>query len=373
MVQGQRAERHQVERVRQVRSQLQVQEMTLEMGTPRMLTVKNSVIDGRREQRFPVLEDAEIDRIRRFGESRAFAAGDVVVRVGESGHGMAVILAGALEVTQPAATGETRSIVTLPPAGSSASSRSCRDGRRWSTRTRRQPTSKRSSSRRARLRDSDGRRGRARRAHHARADPAPRRAARERRRRTGASSATRDTATCCGSRDFSRATVIRISVSTRTPMPARRRCSSDFRSTPAELPIVLCAERPAAAQSQRDRTRALPRPDRADRSGQRSTTSRSSAPGRPGWRPRSTRRPKACRSIVLDCRAFGGQAGASSRIENYLGFPTGISGMALMARAYNQAQKFGAEIAIPDEATRLRRSAARRIRLRSSARERRDA
>jgi hypothetical protein len=41
------------------------------------------------------------------------------------------------------------------------------------------------------------------------------------------------------------------------------------------------------------------------------------------------------------------------RIENYLGFPTGISGIALMARAYNQAQKFGAEIAIPDEVTSL--------------------
>jgi thioredoxin reductase (NADPH) len=62
-------------------------------------------------------------------------------------------------------------------------------------------------------------------------------------------------------------------------------------------------------------------------------------------------------AIVLDCRAFGGQAGASSRIENYLGFPTGISGMALMARAYNQAQKFGAELVIPNEAKRLRNSA----------------
>jgi thioredoxin reductase (NADPH) len=51
----------------------------------------------------------------------------------------------------------------------------------------------------------------------------------------------------------------------------------------------------------------------------------------------------------IDCRAFGGQAGASARIENYLGFPTGITGMALMARAYNQAQKFGVEMAIPDE------------------------
>lgn len=57
--------------------------------------------------------------------------------------------------------------------------------------------------------------------------------------------------------------------------------------------------------------------------------------------------------LVLDTRAFGGQAGASARIENYLGFPTGISGMALMGRAHGQAQKFGAELAIPDEVASL--------------------
>jgi thioredoxin reductase (NADPH) len=57
--------------------------------------------------------------------------------------------------------------------------------------------------------------------------------------------------------------------------------------------------------------------------------------------------------LCLDCRAFGGQAGASARIENYLGFPTGISGMALMGRAFSQAQKFGVEMAIPDEAVKL--------------------
>lgn len=51
--------------------------------------------------------------------------------------------------------------------------------------------------------------------------------------------------------------------------------------------------------------------------------------------------------IVLDARAMGGQAGASARIENYLGFPTGISGQALAGRAFNQALKFGAEVAIP--------------------------
>jgi len=51
--------------------------------------------------------------------------------------------------------------------------------------------------------------------------------------------------------------------------------------------------------------------------------------------------------VVMDARSFGGQAGASARIENYLGFPTGISGQALAGRAFTQAQKFGADIMIP--------------------------
>jgi len=57
--------------------------------------------------------------------------------------------------------------------------------------------------------------------------------------------------------------------------------------------------------------------------------------------------------IVLDERGVGGQAGASMRIENYLGFPTGISGQALAGRAFNQALKFGAEIAVPVKVGRL--------------------
>ncbi len=57
--------------------------------------------------------------------------------------------------------------------------------------------------------------------------------------------------------------------------------------------------------------------------------------------------------IVLDATSFGGQAGASARIENYLGFPTGISGQALAGRAFVQAQKFGAEIMIPMRASDL--------------------
>ncbi|MDQ3998389.1 MAG: FAD-dependent oxidoreductase, partial [Gemmatimonadota bacterium] len=57
--------------------------------------------------------------------------------------------------------------------------------------------------------------------------------------------------------------------------------------------------------------------------------------------------------LVVESRSPGGQAGASSRIENYLGFPTGISGADLAARAYTQTQKFGAQLMIAKGAQRL--------------------
>lgn len=59
------------------------------------------------------------------------------------------------------------------------------------------------------------------------------------------------------------------------------------------------------------------------------------------------------RTVVIEGLAPGGQAGTSSRIENYLGFPTGISGQALAGRAQVQAQKFGARIAVSRRATKL--------------------
>jgi thioredoxin reductase (NADPH) len=57
--------------------------------------------------------------------------------------------------------------------------------------------------------------------------------------------------------------------------------------------------------------------------------------------------------LILESTAPGGQAGTSSRIENYLGFPTGISGLALAGRALTQAEKFGAEVAIARTAVRF--------------------
>jgi thioredoxin reductase (NADPH) len=58
-------------------------------------------------------------------------------------------------------------------------------------------------------------------------------------------------------------------------------------------------------------------------------------------------------TVVLESEAPGGQAGTSSRIENYLGFPTGVSGQSLAERAQVQAQKFGARIAVPRHAVAL--------------------
>src|SRR5262249_37789843 len=57
--------------------------------------------------------------------------------------------------------------------------------------------------------------------------------------------------------------------------------------------------------------------------------------------------------LVIETHAPGGQAGSSSKIENYLGFPTGISGQALAGRAFVQAEKFGASVAIARSAAKL--------------------
>jgi thioredoxin reductase (NADPH) len=70
--------------------------------------------------------------------------------------------------------------------------------------------------------------------------------------------------------------------------------------------------------------------------------------GRPAWPPRSTGCPR-----LLEREAFGGQAGTSSRIRNYLGFPDGVSGGELAQRAYQQAWVFGTEMVYGNPATSL--------------------
>ena len=66
-------------------------------------------------------------------------------------------------------------------------------------------------------------------------------------------------------------------------------------------------------------------------------------------------------SIIIERSVPGGQAGSSSRIENYLGFPSGLSGDELAKRAYDQAHRFGAEVVVAREVTALESGDDRRI------------
>src|SRR5262249_1496084 len=77
-----------------------------------MSTPAPSIIESRRHQMFPTLAPAEVSRLRRFGVLRSYGAGDPLVRVGETGHGLTVILDGKVEITQRRNSGSREHIVT---------------------------------------------------------------------------------------------------------------------------------------------------------------------------------------------------------------------------------------------------------------------
>ena len=77
-----------------------------------MSATTKSIIDTRRHQMFPVLEPAEIERVRRFGKVRSYDAGEALARVGEVGLGLTVILAGKVDITQHDESGRRQPIVT---------------------------------------------------------------------------------------------------------------------------------------------------------------------------------------------------------------------------------------------------------------------
>ena len=78
---------------------------------------KPSIIDTRSDQMFPRLERAEIERLRRFGVLRSYGAGEALVKVGEVGAGLTVILAGEVQVTQHDQSGRRELIVTHGAGG----------------------------------------------------------------------------------------------------------------------------------------------------------------------------------------------------------------------------------------------------------------
>jgi thioredoxin reductase (NADPH) len=131
---------------------------------------------------------------------------------------------------------------------------------------------------------------------------------------------------------------------------------------PEQLPLAVCPNGEVLRNpSEGDLARCIGCWKRARTT--RSTTSRSCGAGPAGLATAVYAGSEGLSVLVIDARAFGGQAGASARIENYFGFPTGISGQALAGRGFNQAQKFGARMLIPMEArawTAVRHGAASR-------------
>ncbi|BDG01890.1 FAD-dependent oxidoreductase [Anaeromyxobacter oryzae] len=319
---------------------------------PLMASPAGSTFESRYHQMFPTLDAVEIDRLRRFGERRTYRAGERLVATGEVSPGLFVFVRGEVALSQHSVLGDEQPIINYGPGSflgelaqlsgqpSLIDARATTEVETYVIPTRRlsdllvaeaevgERIMRALILRRVGLLESGvggpvivGRAGDgdvlrlagflARNGHpHHELDP--------------------DT-------DASARTLL-----------------EHFHVDPSELPIVLCPN-----------GRTLRNPGEAELAGCLGLV-RAIDPNRvydvaivgagpAGLAAAVYGASEGLSVIVLDCRAFGGQAGASARIENYLGFPTGISGLALTARAFNQAQKFGAEMAIPVEAVRLER------------------
>ena len=304
------------------------------------------LIEARRDQMFPVLEPEDIERLSRFGERRSYAAGERMAATGEIAPGAFVILRGRVDVMQRGTEGHPELIVTHGPGSFMGELAQLSD--------------------RPSLVDAD-----ATEAVEALVIP-PRRlrdllieeaeiGERIMRALILRRVALLDTGAggpiIVGGAD--NRDVLRLEgFLTRNGHPHQRfdpqadPCAQtlieQFNIGPRELPIVLCPDgRLLRNPSEVELARCIGLVKPVDPDKIYDVVIVGAGPA--GLAASVYAGSEGLSVLVLDCRAFGGQAGASARIENYLGFPTGISGLALMARAYNQALKFGVEIAIPDE------------------------
>ncbi len=310
----------------------------------------HSIVETRADQMFPTLEPAEIQRLQRFGETRSFAAGDYLARTGEIGPGMFVILSGQVVISQHDEHAAHPPIVVHGP-GSFMGELAQLSGR---------PS----------LVD-----GIAQSAVEALVIPSPQLrdlmveeanlGERIMRalilRRVGLLEDGVGGPVIVGQAHDG--DVLRLEGFLRRNGHPYQRLDPDsdlcaktllerFHLTPAELPIVLCPTGQMLRNpSEHDLALCVGLIREIDPSKVYDVVIVGAGPAGLGAAVYAAS--EGLSVLVLDCRAFGGQAGASARIENYLGFPTGISGIALMARAFNQAQKFGVEMAIPHEVVSL--------------------
>jgi thioredoxin reductase (NADPH) len=124
-----------------------------------------------------------------------------------------------------------------------------------------------------------------------------------------------------------------------------------FDVKPAEIPVVICTKGALRSPSIQELARCLGFNTNIDRTHVRDLIIAGGGPA--GLAAAVYAASEGLNVLVIETSAPGGQAGSSSKIENYLGFPTGVSGLELAARATTQAQKFGANMMIARSVLRL--------------------
>jgi len=315
-----------------------------------MAPTVSPTIAARRDQMFPVLTDADIERMRRFGTARSYPSGQRIVTAGEVSPGLVVILSGKVDITQAGGLGRSEPIISYG-SGNFIGELAQLSSRPALINAEAVEPVEAIVIPSQRLRDLM--------VQEASLGERVMRALIL--RRVGLLESGISGPVIIG--PPGNGDVLRLQgFLARSGMPHRaldsdidpcaRTLIERFHIDPHHLPIVLCPNGKLLhnpGENELARCVGLLRPVDANRVYDVAII----GAGPAGLAAAVYAASEGLSTIVLDCRAFGGQAGASSRIENYLGFPTGISGMALMARAYNQAQKFGVEVVIPDEAKLL--------------------
>ena len=308
------------------------------------------VANSRREQMYFPLTLEEIERLRRFGEVKPFAAGDYLVHAGETGLGMTVILAGRVNVTRRDGLGHDEPVVSYRPGhfiaevGQLSGRAAFVDARALGVVE-------------ALVIPPSGLRALV----IAEAELGERIMRALILRRVGLIQSGAGGPVLVGPPD--NPGVVRLqSFLARNGIPYRVLDPASEHEADAllacmapergDLPLVLC---PDGSVMRNPDERAL-----AERIGLLPTLDSDKiydvavvGAGPAGLATAVYAASEGLSVLVLETRAFGGQAGASARIENYLGFPTGISGQALAGRAFSQAQKFGADVVIPAAVRRL--------------------
>jgi thioredoxin reductase (NADPH) len=308
------------------------------------------VLKNRREQMYFPLTDDEIDRLRRFGEVRRFVSGDYLVHAGQTGLGMFVILSGRVNVSRRDGLGHDLPIISYRPrhflaeVGQLSGRASFVDARAV-------------GHVEALAIPPEGLRG----VVIAEAELGERIMRALILRRVGLIEAGAGGPILVGPHDNPhlmrlRNFLDRNGIPYRVLDPAIEHEADALLAcinpSPADLPLVLCPDgntlRHPSEHELAERLGLLPQLD-----GGRLYDVAVVGAGPAGLATSVYAASEGLSVVVLETRAFGGQAGASARIENYLGFPTGISGQALAGRAFNQAQKFGVEVVIPAAVRRL--------------------